>query len=291
MRLFFLFVAICLRFTTANPLLSTPTIEQRQAPGVGIPGSDRSIMPGVFPRTYIDPRCTTEERSKIKTAWDEAKLLVDDYREVHKLWFGNEWNARDTPVHAGRSKAIADNFKRLARLFNGELPDSENFLWWCNDHPNEDRCSDEEGEEFTDAQLGARTWYRDDQDFGQDKEHVINIQHVVFCPMWFEAESLVKQIARYKDDEAEQKFIENFESNAGVYMLHEIYHWRVVGSPPIVDYAYGAENSINLAREKGTEFAYGNSDSYTLDALHLYMMQAFKPTAATPESVSNGDSS
>ncbi|EPE26472.1 Metalloproteases (zincins), catalytic [Glarea lozoyensis ATCC 20868] len=283
MHFSFLFVAICLVFATVDSSVSTSEIEKRQMPGKGIPGMERLLMPNVFPRTYLDTRCTDGERTRIKTAWDEAKLLAEaqtgndgrfDHSAVHETWFGKEWNLRDTPLREMRSKAIQDNFEGLARLFGGIQEDSENFVWWCNDHPTEDRCSDEEGED-TDALLGARTWYLEDQDFGQDEDHVINIQHVVFCPQWFDTETLGEQISRYKDDKEEQQFITNFESNAGVFMLHEIYHWKAVASKPIIDYAYGVEDSIKLAREKGTELAFANSDSYTLDALNIYIQQAF----------------
>lgn len=59
-------------------------------------------------------------------------------------------------------------------------------------------------------------------------------------------------------------------------MLHEIWHLKdLISKPQTKDYVYEAQNCWNLAKDKGTWWATENADSYTMDALAIYVQQHF----------------
>lgn len=77
--------------------------------------------------------------------------------------------------------------------------------------------------------------------------------------------------------DAHAKYVmENFETNRGQVMLHEVYHYTVVSNPRTGDYAYKAKNTWDLAKNSGTWYAFVNADSYALDAVAIYIQKHFK---------------
>ncbi|EPE30868.1 Metalloproteases (zincins), catalytic [Glarea lozoyensis ATCC 20868] len=177
-----------------------------------------SPIAGVFPRTFIDPTRTAEQKSKLTTAWNDAKLLVEaqtnvingfDYDTPYRNWLGKDWNAKGGSNLEYQSKVIADKLDRLAELFRGEVENNDEFIWWC-------------------------------KDWGGNY---------------------------------------NLEDDAGVIMLHDIYHYHAVskGSLTALDYILTARDCFGSK----TEHAYVNAESYTLCTLAIYLQQTFQ-TAASP---------
>jgi hypothetical protein len=294
-----------LGFAAAGPLSYEPRITQRLTPAKETPytfelAPSRPTLEalqslqvaGVFPRTFIDPTCTAEQKSKITTAWNDAKLLAEaqiniisgfDYDTPYRNWLGKDWNAKGDPNKESHSKSIADKLAQLAKLFRGEVPDREYFIWWCTDWSHDcepfNRLSTSPGR-------GAFSWIKRGPRNGDDTQPVINEQSTVFCQQFFEAPTLGEQIAVYKDDTDAQLIIDNFHENTGVWMLKEIYHYYAVRrtSQSTIDYLLTAKDCFG----RETKDAYINAESYTFCSLAIYLQQTFQtPTSPRPEPVSH----
>jgi len=60
-------------------------------------------------------------------------------------------------------------------------------------------------------------------------------------------------------------------------MYHELWHYKdLVTKPRAGDYGYKPQGTWELARDKGTNYAYVNADSYAYDAVAIYVQQHFK---------------
>lgn len=82
---------------------------------------------------------------------------------------------------------------------------------------------------------------------------------------------------KHADNKNEQKVMENFYLTRGQIMFHEIWHYKtLVSSPRTGDYAYKAQGTWDLAKNKGTSWSYVNADSYALDAVAIYVQQYYK---------------
>ena len=67
-------------------------------------------------------------------------------------------------------------------------------------------------------------------------------------------------------------------------MYHESWHYGGVSRPRTLDYCYGLQDCWNMAREKGTGWAYVNAESYALDAVASYVKLKFNlDMAPVPE--------
>jgi hypothetical protein len=89
--------------------------------------------------------------------------------------------------------------------------------------------------------------------------------------------TLADQMSKYANNPYEQKVMENFHLNRGQIMFHETWHYKnLVSSPRTSDYAYQAQPVWDLAKDKGTNWAYVNADSYALDAVAIYVQQYYK---------------
>ncbi|EPE24125.1 hypothetical protein GLAREA_07975 [Glarea lozoyensis ATCC 20868] len=154
-----LVLCVYLDFGVTHPSWHTPTIEQRQVPSAEPspadypdildgkyqdPNGGPSFPPleGVFPNTYIDPKCTNPEIKILKDAWEGAKLVAMaqndsisgyDYNFAHSTWIGDNWNERSNHKTESRSSSITANIKQLARLFGGKIEPDELIVWRCSE--------------------------------------------------------------------------------------------------------------------------------------------------------------
>jgi hypothetical protein len=252
-------------------------------------------MEGVFPQTLISGDCTAEQESIIKHAWDDAKLFVEaqngkwkksyDYDKTHTSWLGDDWNATTDPDPAVRWRAdiIGKKLELVGRLFEGtDVPKSQWFLWRCN---NARRLNWECGDN-----RNAGTW------FEQSQRTRLGMEMTTFCANFFTRETIGEQVARYKNDADKMANIFYFEESTGKTLLHEVYHYQILGRPPIGDIAYGMYECRKLAIINGTKRAFINSDSYTFDALNIYVDNLFdyhdddpKDSDYHPDSTSDSD--
>ncbi|EPE30776.1 Metalloproteases (zincins), catalytic [Glarea lozoyensis ATCC 20868] len=213
-------------------------------------------MEGVLPSTYLDPACNGAEASIVSEAWEGAKLIVEaqttivsdyDYNLPHKTWLGDGLNASGKPVVEYRSKSIADNFKKLARLYGGGIDDKEIIVWRCTEGlKDEPMCSQQMGAGVLALALSAE--YSGRNGHGN----------------------------RVHDDKEGQLRMASFPVSTAHALLHETWHYRIVSQPRTADYATGVETTYNLARREGTRVAFTNADSYTYDGLAIYLQQTFK---------------
>jgi hypothetical protein len=152
---------ICLGFGVTHPSSHKRTIEQRQVPDTK-PGPAPVIFvdePDIQDGKYTDltggppfpplegmcsqdPACTSVQKSNLTDAWNDAKAIVEaqstfvsgyDYNFAHTTWIGNDWNATGDRKINFRTKNIAANFLRIARLFGGKLGEKELIVWRCSD--------------------------------------------------------------------------------------------------------------------------------------------------------------
>jgi hypothetical protein len=71
--------------------------------------------------------------------------------------------------------------------------------------------------------------------------------------------------------------MENYDWSRDSILFHETWHWSpLVSKPQAVDHAYAPQDSWNLAKKEGSDKAYVNADSYTLDAVAILVHQHFK---------------
>ncbi|EPE24123.1 Metalloproteases (zincins), catalytic [Glarea lozoyensis ATCC 20868] len=227
-------------------------------------------MEGVFPQTLISGECTAEQESIIKRAWDDAKLFTEaqngkwkkdyDYDKTHKFWLGDDWNATTHPEAGVRERAVIVNrkIKLVGRLFKeAHLHHNQWFLWRCNNARRLNwECSDVRN---------AGTW-------AEQSERTQNIMEMTtFCESFFKLETIGGQVAQHKDDADKLAKIGYFEQSTAKTLLHEVWHYNILGWPPIADLAYGMYNCRKLAIVNGTKRAFINSDSYTFDAINIYL--------------------
>jgi hypothetical protein len=197
-----------------------------------------------IPRKFIETKCDAGKKLKITNAWDEANLLAKaqttfkfgyNYDIPHTQWLGKSWNDESSwiPWRYNYRKLIGDNFGRLGKVFSDNAQSGENIYWYCYDYYNQ--CT--EG-------VQAYSW---------DSLGIIWSDHyTVFCqPFYDDRETLGEQIAKYVNNEHQQKVMENFHLNRGQIMFHEVWHYKgLVSSPRTDDYAYQAQPVWDLAKKK-----------------------------------------
>ena len=110
--------------------------------------------------------------------------------------------------------------------------------------------------------------------------------YTVFCPLFFQQDSMSKSMDNVRSDPREQEIMDNYWGNQGYTFFHETYHYGgSVSDPRTGDYCYKAEACWEMAADtsKSTGWAMVNADSYTLEATAIYMQQYFKtPRPAVP---------
>jgi len=152
---------------------------------------------------------------------------------------------------------LLENFGRLQKVFSNDPPSGEYIYWYCYDYGNE--CS---------PGTVAYSW--------SSIYFLWRNHYTVFCPgLAPKIESLATQINRAAGSVDAQRVMENFQTNAGEVMFHEIWHYTMVSQPRTEDYAYRAQDTWDLAKNRGTDYAYVNADSYALDAVAIYVQQHF----------------
>ncbi|EPE31553.1 Metalloproteases (zincins), catalytic [Glarea lozoyensis ATCC 20868] len=270
MLILVLLISIWFGCAVAHKSPYKPTIRPRQTPQ---PEAQMwEFVKGGFSRKFVESKCTDEQKERLKSAWEDAKLIIEaqtniiagyDYDLVHRTWMGDDWDARDTPEKEGWGKIIEDNFARIAGLFRGEYGKSEEFFWRYTPEPDDDLCDD--------GKMYANNYYNLDFHLSGNHMHTIT-----FCPPYWSLETIGEQIARHKDDEMGQMNMVNFVATTSHIMLHEIYHIKLATQPQTIDYAIEYHEALDLARTYGMEFTHVNSDSYTHDAVAIYLQQTFK---------------
>ena len=224
---------------------------------------------GSIPRKFIETKCDAGKKFKITNAWKEANLLAKaqttfnlgyNYNIPHTQWLGPDWNSESSwiPWKYNYRKLIGDNLGRLSKLYGNNAPKHDYIYWYCYDYGN--TCT--EG-------VQAYSW---------DSPGLFWSNHyTVFCDPFYDRSTLGDQIAKYANNKNEQKVMENFHLSRGQIMFHETWHYKtLVSSPRTDDYAYQAQGVWDLAKNKGTSYAYVNADSYALDAVAIYVQQHYK---------------
>lgn len=150
------------------------------------------------------------------------------------------------------------SFSRLAKLLSDNAQSGEYIYWYCYDYSGQ--C--------TPGGL-AYSW---------DSRGIFWSNHyTVFCDLSYGRSTMDDLLAKYQDNEYKQKVMEKFHISTGQMMLHEIWHYEeLVSSPRTSDDAYQALDVWNLAKDRGTSWAYVNADSHALDAIAIYVQQYFK---------------
>ncbi|KUJ22302.1 uncharacterized protein LY89DRAFT_293192 [Mollisia scopiformis] len=182
-----------------------------------------------------------------------------NYDIPHTQWLGKDWNSDIWwgPFEWNYREIIANNFGRLRKVFSDDPPSGEYIYWYCWDYANQ--CAP-----GTVAYSWSTTW------ISLWRNH-----YTVFCNIALKFETLSKQIGRAAWSIDQQRIMENFQTNAGQVMFHEIWHYTMVSQPRTDDYAYRAEEVWDLALKQGTDYSYVNADSYALDAIAIYVQQYF----------------
>jgi hypothetical protein len=285
MRIQISVIAIGLEFVIVDAFPQRPP-----PPYYAIPNA-RGFLPfsPFLSRIFIDPTCSEGQKIILQQAWDKAKLLAQaqtgnlqdyDYNTVHQFYLGDDWNAPgtpDDPLPRYRSRAIVNNFNRLKKLFNGEVATDEYIYWYCED--SQSRCSSIQGSGVTSNSREGWSTFK-------------NSHTTIWCPDFFNIAPLKQQTDLYFFDARNQTIIDNFDKNCGTVMLHEIWKYEHLVCDPRTnqDKLFIQENRAEqiweLARLSGTRSAYITADSYTMDALAVYLQQLFSSTIpALPTSV------
>ncbi|EPE31040.1 Metalloproteases (zincins), catalytic [Glarea lozoyensis ATCC 20868] len=285
---------ICLGFSVTHPSSHKTTIEQRQVPDAEPspapvvfmdepdiqnlnyidPSSGLPFPPlkYVFPSTYLDPECTGAEELILKHAWRVARDIVAaqtttfrdyNYDFPHSCWLGDDWNSA-----GDHSKYIADSFKLIQRLFGGLMKDKNIIVWRCSESSNPSLIC-RTGIDGTQLETTATTKYHVGR---QGRGYWV--QTTLFCPRFFQYETLKQQVERYKDEKEGQLRIANFEYRTAKTMLHETWHYGVVSDA--IDYVYGSQACYKLARSNGAQITSLNADSLAYDGLAIYLHRKFK---------------
>ncbi|KAI4114600.1 MAG: hypothetical protein LQ338_007981 [Usnochroma carphineum] len=151
-----------------------------------------------------------------------------------------------------------NNFGRLRQLYSDHAQRSEYIYWYCYDYGS--TCTE-----------GVQAYSWDSNGWFWSNHYT------VFCDPFYGQPTLDDAIKKNKNNIHEQKIMENFQTNRGQIMFHETWHYKNrVSSPRTGDYAYRAQKAWELARDSGTNYAYVNADSYTLDAVAIYVQQYYK---------------
>jgi len=83
----------------------------------------------------------------------------------------------------------------------------------------------------------------------QDQHRFFWINHVtLFCPLFFERDSMTKALDKVQNNPREQVIMENYWGNQGYTFLHETYHYgNSVAQPRTGDECYGPLDCWKLA--------------------------------------------
>lgn len=223
---------------------------------------------GQISRNFIEKKCDAGQKFKIKEAWKDAKLLADaqtktvlgyNYDIPHTQWLGKDWNSDGWSFWKWDYRSmIAKNMVRSWGIYSDNAPEHDYIYWYCYDYSG--LCT--EG-------VYAYSW---------DEEGLVWSNHyTVFCGLFFARMSLSDNMKKYANDKNEQKVMENFQLNRAQVMFHETWHYKyLVSDPRAKDYAYQAQKTWKLAKDKGTNWAYVNAYSYALDGLAIYVQQYYK---------------
>lgn len=116
-----------------------------------------------------------------------------------------------------------------------------------------------------------------------------NNWYLTFCPQFYNSswETPLQQLeSDLKVSNPYPNVLESYEENPGnqaATLFHEQMHMgQLVTAPRAVDIAYGALNAYNLAKNKNTDTAIYNADSWTMTAVAIWAQQTFN-LASPPE--------
>ncbi|EPE24112.1 hypothetical protein GLAREA_07962 [Glarea lozoyensis ATCC 20868] len=286
-------IAIWLEFFLVN---SSPQPPQPSPPPSYsfIPNSKGFLPFSLFlPRIFIDHTCSEAQKILLQQAWDEAQLLAKaqtgflegyDYGAVHQIYLGDEWNALATSherLARTRSTAIFANFNRLKMLFEGPVSTDEFIYWYCED--SDTKCRPGQISGVTSNAFESRT----------SAYH--NAHTTIWCSEFFNIGTLKDQTDFYFESESNHTIIDNFDINRGTIMLHEIWKYEHLVCHPrthpekLFIQEDRADQIWDLASHEGTKSAYVTADSYTMDALAVYLQQLFSSAIpAVPRSQAPG---
>lgn len=227
------------------------------------PQLGHSPLPAVspVPTRFIHARCDAGQKFKIRHAWTEAKLLAEAqtqnvpgyrYEIAHAQWLGRDWNSetwalfgKDYRTTISRSMA-----RSLAHLSDNTPAAHDPRYFYCHDPGN--HCT--EGTQ-------AYSW---DSPSGH---------HTVFCAAFFESPTLTEQVRQHEDNRLAQKIIENFHHNRATTIFRDIWPDKPRSSRVFV---YEAQDTWDVAKAKGTQWAHRNADSYVLNAVAIYVQQHYR---------------
>ena len=104
----------------------------------------------------------------------------------------------------------------------------------------------------------------------------------MFCPLYFELDGLQERLKKLEEDGPIPKkgpmlVMENYLNTKADRMLAAVWKYFDTISNPWIrwDYAKGAQESWDLAKDKGTAKAYINADNYVCDAMAILMQQKY----------------
>lgn len=116
----------------------------------------------------------------------------------------------------------------------------------------------------------------------EQEDIFFNNWYITFCPQFYKTGwtiPLKKLRKDLEDDNPDPSVMESYAgppvSQAEIF-FHETMHMsQLVTSPQANDYAYGAEKVYNLARNRNTDAAVYNADSWTMTAIAIWAQQTF----------------
>lgn len=92
-------------------------------------------------------------------------------------------------------------------MFGNNAQAGEYIYWYCHDQSNS--CN--EG-------VQAYTWHR--------AGFFWSNHYTVFCPPFYDRQTLGDQIGKFANQEHEQKVMENFQLSRAQIMFHEVWHYE-----------------------------------------------------------------
>lgn len=249
---------------------------------------------------YINS-CSDDQKKSEQRAWDDAGKLAaahlkwdpkKSYQAAEDMYLGDK--SSNDPWIFGKSwvKVLKPNAQRELNIHNNNAPRSTYAYIYCDEKESKsglDWCDPNGSQQ---GQVIAYTW--------DDLGWFWSNHYVVLCPLFFGLEKsndLSQQIEAANGRPWKQSVIDNFIDSPGATYFHETYHWGdTVSVPktnsPAKDHpeVYPPQDVYDLARNKNTDEASLNAESYTLAATAMYIQQVFHLNdPPTPKAVASAD--
>lgn len=224
--------------------------------------------------------CGSFDKNYIAKAFEEARTLAlaqttfrsgYNYDIPHTQWLGSEWNSRGGFFSKNYRIILQDNFGRLERVFR-EPPQTDYqtyIIFYCGNGASSDCRKNDKSTGFFQESFWGTTKY------------------VYLCDKFFDTWTLEALLTYNKRFPDRQKDIDVFYNFPGRFLFALLYKFKYfVASPTASEYAESPIDVWNLAKNKGTYWAYVNSNSYALDALAIAVQQFYKsPMSPVPWAV------